>query len=127
MDAPIHFEIVGRRAVYRPVAEVSLSRAIAMVNDALAFARERDCRELLMVITGLTGFPSPSITDRFYFVQEWARTAGGRVRLAVVARAELIDPQRFGVTVARNHGLIGDIFVSEDEAVAWLDGRDQAG
>ena len=40
--------------------------------------------------------------------------------VALVARSELIDPQKFGATVARNRGFHADVFVSEDLAVTWL-------
>lgn len=57
----------------------------------------------------------------------WARTRRGErdeeaPPLAMVARPEMIDPERFGVTFAANRGLVGGVFVSEAEAVAWLDG-----
>jgi preprotein translocase subunit YajC len=38
----------------------------------------------------------------------------------MVARAEMIDPKKFGVTVAANSGLVGDVFESEEKALAWL-------
>ena len=38
----------------------------------------------------------------------------------MVARAEMIDPQKFGVTVAENLGLITDVFTLQAEALAWL-------
>lgn len=77
-------------------------------------------RNLLVVTSDLTGFEPPSIFDRYDFVRKWARVAGGAVRVAMVARPEMIDPRKFGVTVAANHGLIADVFESEDEALAWL-------
>ena len=40
--------------------------------------------------------------------------------MAVVAPSELIDAEKFGVTVARNNGLLADIFTSEQEALLWL-------
>jgi hypothetical protein len=30
------------------------------------------------------------------------------------------NPQKFGVTVAANSGLIGDIFTTEEAAITWL-------
>jgi hypothetical protein len=39
----------------------------------------------------------------------------------MVAPPELIDPQKFGVTVAANHSMEGNVFVLEADAVAWLD------
>jgi hypothetical protein len=41
----------------------------------------------------------------------------------MVARAELIDPQKFGVTVSANRGLVSNIFTTEGEALAWLDAK----
>jgi hypothetical protein len=32
----------------------------------------------------------------------------------------MMDPEQFEVTVARNRGLVGDVFDSEKEALAWL-------
>ena len=55
------------------------------------------------------------------FAEAWAMAAGGRVRLALVAPPEHIDPGKFGVTVAANRGMVRDVFVAEAEAIAWLD------
>jgi hypothetical protein len=52
--------------------------------------------------------------------QKWALAAGGMVRVAVVTRAEMIDPQ-FDTMVAANRGLILRAFTSSAEAGAWLD------
>jgi hypothetical protein len=41
----------------------------------------------------------------------------------MVARAEMIDPEKFGVTVAANRGLVSNIFTTELEARAWLHAR----
>ena len=38
----------------------------------------------------------------------------------MVALPEMIDPGRFGITVARNRGFFADVFDSEEEAVEWL-------
>jgi hypothetical protein len=32
----------------------------------------------------------------------------------------MVDPDNFEVTVARNRGLIGNVFDSEKNALAWL-------
>jgi hypothetical protein len=93
-----------------------------MITAAIAFARAQAIHELLVDTSSLTGFDSPSISQRILFIEKWMRAAGGRVRLALVARPEMIDPQKFGVTAALNRGLIADVFVSEADAVTWLDG-----
>ena len=53
----------------------------------------------------------------------WAEEARGSLRLVMVARAEMIDPRKFGVTVAANRGLESNIFPTEAEARDWLDAR----
>ena len=115
-----YFEVVGEHAEYRPIGRVSQSQMVKLVASALVFAREQHIRKLLVVTSGLTGFAPPILADRYYFIQEWAKASGHSVRAALVARPEMIDGQKFGVTVAANHGFIADIFASEDEALAWL-------
>jgi hypothetical protein len=123
MDVPDRFEITGSRAFYRPVGAVSLAKAVDLVSTALAYTREQGASELLANITGLSGFASPSLADRYLLVEKWAAKAAGKVRLAVVAQAEMIDPQKFGVTAAANRGFVTNIFTTEAEALAWLDGK----
>ncbi len=123
MDVPDRFEITGSRAFYRPVGAVSLGKAVDLVSTALAYTREQGASELLVNISGLSGFASPSLANRYFLVEKWAAKAAGRVRLALVARAEMIDPYKFGVTTAANRGFASDIFTTEAEALAWLDGE----
>ena len=44
--------------------------------------------------------------------------------MAFVACPEHIDPQKFGVLVARNRGEQAEAFTTEEQAVAWLKGGD---
>jgi hypothetical protein len=92
-----------------------------MVRSAIAAARSSGVTELLVDLRELTGIRPPTISNRFDAVEEWAREAGGVLRLAIVTRSELIDPEKFGVTVGANRGLVGNIFPTEPEARAWLD------
>jgi hypothetical protein len=115
-----HFEMVGDHAEYRPTGQVTQAEMAQMVGSAIDLARERQVRNLLVVITGLAGFESPNIIDRYFFIKEWARAADRFVRVAMVARREMIDPQKFGVTVAANNGMVAEIFESEEAALAWL-------
>jgi len=121
------FVLEGRRGFYRPVGSVSFNEAVARVRAAIAAACSNQARDLLVDTTGLTGFPSPVTFQRFLAAVAWAEEAMGRLRLAMVARAEMIDPQKFGVTVATNRGLVSNIFTTEAEAVAWLDARQGLG
>lgn len=42
------------------------------------------------------------------------------LRIAMVIRPEMIDPEEFGVIAGRNAGLDTDVFSAEPEALAWL-------
>lgn len=120
MNQPKHFEILESHAVFHPVGEVTLEQAVQLVLSAITFAREHQIGKLLTDLTNLTGFESPSIATRYFFIQEWARAAQGRVCISMVAKPEMIDPEKFGVTVAENAGLCCDVFASKEEALAWL-------
>jgi hypothetical protein len=108
---------------YRPIGSASFDEAVSRVRAAIAIARSKGARELLVDTTALTGFLSPDTFQRYFAAVAWAAEAAGSLRLAMVARAEMIDPQKFGVTVAANRGLISNIFTTEAEARAWLNAR----
>ncbi len=113
------FQFFADYAIFRPSGHLSLDEAIALVSEAISFAASRGIPRLLADTTGLTGFPSPSTLQRFEMAEQWAAASRG-LRLVVVARPELIDPSRFGVTVARNRGLTANVFASAPEAIEWL-------
>jgi hypothetical protein len=120
MNKADNFQVQAGLAVFRPSGEVTLGRGIEMVTSAINEARQLGIRKMLVVTTGLTGFASPSLGTRYFFVHEWAKAAQGKVSVALVARPEMIDPQKFGVTVANSAGLTTDVFTTEGEAMAWL-------
>ena len=117
-----HFEILKDYAVFRPPGQVTLERAVKMVTDAIIFAREHRIRKLLVNTSNLPGYEPPGIATRYFFVHDWARASGRRVRVALVTRPERIDPQKFGITVAANLGSIAEVFTSEEDALKWLEG-----
>ena len=100
---------------------MTFDEAVARVRAAIGLACSARAKDLLVDTTALTGFRSPDTFQRFLAAVSWAEQAEGRLRLAMVARPEMIDPQKFGVTVARNRGLISNIFTSDTEARRWLD------
>ncbi len=120
MDTPQYFTLADGYACYRPVGQVSLQQGISLVSLAITYAREQKITRLLVDTLGLTGFEPPNTLERFMLGGQFARAAQGAVKVAMIARTELIDPKKFGLTVARNRGLIGDVFTSEAEALAWL-------
>jgi hypothetical protein len=120
------FVLDGGRGLYRPAGSVSFNEGVALVRAAIAGARANGARDLLVDTTALTGFPSPDTFQRFLAAVDWAEEARGAVRLAMVARAEIIDPQKFGMTVAANRGLVSNIFTTEEEARDWLDANSKS-
>ena len=118
-----HFEQLGSRGFYRPVAEVSFEQAVEMVAEGIRAARDLGLADLVVNTTGLTGFTPPSVFARHSMALKWAQTAGSVLRVALVARVELIDPQKIGVLMYQNRGGNGEVFTNETDALAWLDAR----
>ncbi|MGH7788793.1 MAG: hypothetical protein ACRERC_18120 [Candidatus Binatia bacterium] len=123
LNTPDGFTMEGGRGIYRAVGAVTLDEAVARVRAAIAAARSNQAADLLVDITALVGFPSPDTFQRFLAAVAWAEEAAGRLRLAMIARVEMIDRERFGVTVAANRGLKSNIFSTEADARAWLDAK----
>ncbi len=120
MNTPEQFEPQDGYVSYRPVKVVTFQEAVALGCDAIALAREQQIKRLLIDTTGLTGFASPKTLDRYQMAEQFARAGQSSVKVAIVARFELIDRDKFGVTVARNRGLMANVFPTEAEALAWL-------
>ncbi len=99
---------------------MSLHQAVQLVTAAITSAREQRIPKLLVDASGLTDLDPPNIGSRYFFVHEWGNAAGGAVRIALVVPPEMIDRQKFGITVAANVGLVSDVFSSEPAALAWL-------
>ena len=121
MNTPKHFEQVGRRGFFRPVGVVSFDQAVEIVAEGIRHARSLELADLLLNTTGLGGFPIPDVFARYTMASKWAESAGAAMRVAMVARPELIDPQKIGVLMAQNRGVNGDVFPTEAAAIAWLD------
>ena len=124
MADPDNFVLEEGRALYRPVGSVSFDEAVVLVRAGIAAARRNRVRNLLVNTTALTGFSSPQQFERFLAAVAWAEESMGGVHLAMVARTDMIHPQKFGVLVAANLGLVSNIFSTEVEARAWLDAWD---
>ena len=120
VQLPKYFELTDTYVCYRPVLYTTLEEGIELVDSAIRYCRDNDIGCLLLDIRGITGFPSPSVTDRFWLASKWAETARGRVIVSIVAPAELCLPDKIGIMVATNRGLLCDVFEDEAEALEWL-------
>ena len=91
-----------------------------MINLALKLACEDELDEIVVNITDMTGFASPGPAYRRWVAGRWADTVEGKLAVAMVARHEHICPDKTGLLVAAEKGLKANIFVTEAEAIAWL-------
>ena len=119
-NPPEHFQVAEGYGCYRPVGRFSHQEAVDLISAAIAFARENRIGRLLVDCTHLTECVRPETWQRFEMGSHFATEARSSVILALVAKAEFIDPDGFGVKVARNRGLLANVFASEPEALAWL-------
>ena len=122
MKTPEYFEIAEDHAIFRPLCVASLNEAVQMVASAIFFARDHGIQNLLADLTGLTGFPSPNVTARYQLIKLGAEASGGIVRVAMVLRPEIMDPEKVGVVMGKHLGLVCDVFLTVPEALAWLRG-----
>jgi hypothetical protein len=120
MDKPRHFEIRERCAFFRPEGESSLKEAVQLVSMAIRFCGDQKIQRLLVNVTALSGLQIPEVLDRYALAEQFASVAAPGMKLVLVAKAEMIDARKFGVTVARNRGLMANVFSGEGDALAWL-------
>jgi len=126
MDELRNFEIQKGYAVFRPTGQFSVAQAVQLVTEGIDFARSLDVRKLLVDTTNLTGFEPPGVVLRYFLINEWARAAGGRVKVAILTRPDMIDsekvdPRKIGITVAAEIGFTADVFTTEEDALNWLE------
>ena len=114
------FEKIGEISVGRLSGKVTHAEMVQRVKAVIVAAREQGVRKLLLVTAGLTGFKLASVGKRYFYVNEWVQAAGAGMTVALVTRPERTDPRRFGEVVAENLGVTSRVFVSEEEAIAWL-------
>ncbi len=127
MTTPVQIERADGIGVYRLEGSMSLEQAIAQGTAAIVVARAQMLERLLILADGLQLPREPGVLDRYRIGERWAAAAGGAISVAVVARAEMIDPQKFAVTVATNRGANANVFDSEPAARAWLALQGSAG
>jgi hypothetical protein len=76
---------------------------------------------------GLAG--NPEVVERFYYgefaaksVAKFAARGVSRdTKFAYVLKVPMLDPRRFGETVAVNRGMVVKAFDNLDDAIAWLE------
>jgi hypothetical protein len=120
MKAPEHFEVMEGYCRYRLSGHGLLEQATGKVIEVITFSREQGMSKVLVDTTRWTGHKSPETMERYNMARAFADAARSAVKLAMVVRPDMMDPEKFEVTVAANRGLRGNVFDSEEDAVAWL-------
>ena len=120
VKVPEHFEVLEGYCCFRLSGHGPLEEAASKVIAVIIFAREHRMRNLLVDTTGWTGHKSPDALERYHVAQAFAEAARSEVKVAMVVRPEMMDPNKFEVTVARNRWMVGNVFDSEKDAMAWL-------
>jgi hypothetical protein len=100
-----------------------VSDAKQLFERALDAAVDHQMRKILFDWRAVTG--TPTTMDRFDLASHLAAAYHQRsreifIRFALVGVEPLVDPQRFGETVAVNRGVPGKVTTDMSEAVAWL-------
>jgi len=111
-------------ARFLPRGKATLVEAVDMVAHVISTCRERRIGALFVDLRGLTGVSTPTLVDRFLAIEEWAQRSQSTVTVAMILSEEYRHPQEFGVKVARDFGLVMDLFSSEVDAMRWLDQRE---
>jgi hypothetical protein len=120
MQMQEYVEVRDSICYFRPQGECSLIDAVELIKGAIAYCRGRGVDKLLFNATGLVGVAVPSLCDRFLMIEELAPEVKGAVVMALVVRPEYIHPEKFGVRLASDLGLVAEIYSSETDAVNWL-------
>jgi hypothetical protein len=117
------FETAATRGFYHPVGRVTFEQGVELIAQALSRARALGMEDIVVNVTGLSGFEPPRVFDRYDMITKWVKCARSFLRVAFVAPSGLIDSQKIGVLIAQNRGVSADVFASEASALAWLDAR----
>lgn len=115
---PGYFRIVCGGEFLQDSALEVCERAFAMAADAGQDA-------LLVDIRAVIG-REPTMAERFDQAMRVAEAQAARkprIRAALVGHEPMVDPERFGETVAINRGAEVRVFTDEAQAEAWLVAR----
>ncbi len=124
MSQTHRFEMLGDVGIFRVLGDMPFATAMQSVTAAIVSAQAQRIGKFMIVTLELSKVEPPSIAMRHFLAREWATAAGTAMRVAIVAKPEMIDPHKVGVIVARNFGATADVFTSESDAIAWLTSDD---
>jgi hypothetical protein len=85
-------------------------------------------RSTRVLVDGQTITGNPRTIERFYYgeftadavAQHQTRSGSGPIRFGYVLKEPVLDPKKFGETVAVNRGMLIKVFDNVEEALEWL-------
>lgn len=107
-------------AVFSPEGSMELHDGISFVTETIKYCRSKNVSGLIVDVRGVVGLKNPSVAEKFWYTQDWAKAAERKVAVALVANRDLIDPTKIGVTMAENAGLTSHVFDNIEDAIEWL-------
>ena len=120
MSLTTEFAQDGSRGTFRLSGPSQNAATVDALVACVKQAADAGLRRVLVDGTGVEGLHAPETFARYQLGEAVAAVSGAGMWCAVVVRPELIDPDRFGVLVARNRGAYCNVFGSLAEAEAWL-------
>ena len=122
-ESYIYVQVSGPLSLKSRIGWGEISSALKSVVNS---ARKNNIFKVLVDGREISG--KFTTMDRFlvavFFVKENSKLLAGRLRpikITFVMDKSLIDPKRFGETVARNRGLHGLVTDNIEEALQWLE------
>jgi hypothetical protein len=111
----------------RATGEFSLEEAQRTFLEIMEAVTLHRTKRVLFDGRTMTG--NPRTMERFYYcefaaataAQHKTRGASGATRFAYVLKEPVLDPEKFGETVAVNRGMLVKAFDNLEEALAWLE------
>ena len=123
MELPPYVTLAPEFAAFRPRGARSFATWRDEIVAVLAWGVGSGVTRFFADFTGVRLTDAPSTFERFQLGERAAATgAAAGVRVAVVGKEPVMDPERFGVTVAANRGLDVRSFDDEVAALTWLVG-----
>ncbi|MDX1564159.1 MAG: hypothetical protein R3236_02080 [Phycisphaeraceae bacterium] len=119
MPLQMQMRTVGDRLEVAITGEGAIEPLLEQVDSILLRCETEGLKRVLIDFREAQ-FPYGTI-ERYQVGSQGGRFAAASVRVATVHRPDQVDPDRFGLTVARNRGAAVQMFTDPDRAAAWLD------
>jgi len=123
MSVSYEISVLPTHVLVQATGSYELADAMHLVREALATANSHKQPKILVDARKVTG--NLSMMQRFEFGDAVAklysqRPHGSAALIAVVGNEPLIDPERFGETVAVNRAVPVKVSTDMQEALDWL-------